>query len=90
MSTELIGILASVFTSVAWLPQLIKIFREKKAHGISPFMLVSLLIGLSLWSLYGFLKADLIIIIANMFALLVNILVVLAGLWYKKHPHTAK
>jgi MtN3 and saliva related transmembrane protein len=90
MSVEVIGILASVFTSIALLPQLFKIFKEKKAHGISPLMLGSLLIGLSFWVAYGFMKKDMIIIIANIFALIVNILVVCAGLWYRRHPGGAK
>ncbi len=87
MSTEdVTGILASVFTSIALLPQLIKIFREKRAHGVSPLMLASLLIGLSLWVVYGCMKSDMIIIIANIFALLINVLVVVASYWYKRHP----
>jgi MtN3 and saliva related transmembrane protein len=84
MMVHIIGIIASAFTSVALLPQLIKMFREKKSHGISPLMLGSLLVGLSLWVVYGFMKDDLIIIIANIFALVVNICVLVADWFFRR------
>jgi MtN3 and saliva related transmembrane protein len=69
-----IGIAASTFTSLTLLPQLIKIVRERDAEGTSYLMLVVLFIGLSLWIVYGVLKDDLIIIVANSVSLLINIL----------------
>lgn len=82
--TFIIGVVASVFTSIALLPQLIKIFREKKSNGISYLMLSSLLIGLSMWIVYGVQKDDLIIIIANVFALTVNVLVLIMSIRYRR------
>lgn len=82
--TFIIGIVASVFTSIALLPQLIKIFREKKSNGISYLMLSSLLVGLSMWIVYGVRKDDLIIIIANVFALTVNVLVLIMSIKYRR------
>jgi MtN3 and saliva related transmembrane protein len=84
MDTEtLIGILASIFTSIALLPQLIKIVKEKKSDGISYLMLSSLMLGLSLWIWYGIMKSDVIIIISNAFALCINITVVVLSVKYR-------
>jgi MtN3 and saliva related transmembrane protein len=83
MNTHVIGVIASVFTAIALLPQLIKIFREKKSDGISYLMLTSLLIGLSMWIWYGINKDDVIIIASNIFALTVNILVVIMSIVYR-------
>lgn len=80
----LIGILASIFTSIALLPQLIKIVKEKSSEGISYLMLSSLMLGLSLWIYYGVLKTDYIIIISNAFALCINIAVLILSFKYKK------
>lgn len=74
-TTPIIGILASIFTAISMLPQLIKIIREKNAKGTSPLMLGSLSIGLVCWVWYGFLIDDLILIIANGFSLLVTLTV---------------
>ncbi|MBA3665736.1 MAG: SemiSWEET transporter [Bacteroidetes bacterium] len=80
----IIGILASIFTAVALLPQLIKIIREKKSEGISYLMLASLFLGLSLWIWYGCMKEDWIIIISNAFSLCVNISIVVLSFVYRE------
>lgn len=79
----LIGIGASVFTATSLIPQLIKIVKEKKAEDISLMMLAVLFTGLALWIWYGFLKNDLIIIISNSFALLVNMIIGILAIHYK-------
>ena len=70
----LIGIGASVFTSTALIPQLVKLIKEKKSEGTSMVMLVILFTGLVLWIYYGALRSDWIIIIANSFAALINLI----------------
>ena len=80
----IIGIAASVFTSTALLPQLIKIIREKKANDISIAMLAVLFTGLALWVWYGFMKTDWIIIIANIFALIINFISVVLTIYFKR------
>jgi MtN3 and saliva related transmembrane protein len=77
------GIAASVFTSTSLIPQLIKIWKEKQSKDISIVMLAVLFAGLALWVWYGSLKGDLIIIISNAFALLINVLIGILTLYYK-------
>ena len=83
-STQIAGIVASVFTGIALLPQLIKIVKEKKGGGTSPLMLGSLFIGLVFWVIYGFCKNDWIIIISNGFSLAANIAICILSLYYHK------
>lgn len=80
----IVGIAASVFTSTALLPQLIKILREKKADDISLVMLGVLFTGLSLWIWYGFIKQDLIIIIANVLAVIINLSSGVLTIYFKR------
>jgi MtN3 and saliva related transmembrane protein len=68
------GIVASTFTSLTLLPQLLKIIRERDAEGTSWLMLLVLFAGLSLWIVYGVMKNDPIIIVANSISLFINIL----------------
>ena len=82
-----IGIFAGVCTCISLLPQLVKIIREKKAENISYLMLFILLIGVGGWILYGFLKNDLPIIITNCFSFLINLLVIIFTIRYKKDNH---
>lgn len=81
-----IGIISGILTSVSLLPQLIKIIREKKAEAISYMMLIVLMLGISGWIYYGYLKSDLPIIVTNSFSLLVNILIIIFTIKYKNHP----
>jgi MtN3 and saliva related transmembrane protein len=80
---QYIGIAAGVFTSISLLPQLFKIIREKTAKGISVFMLLILMAGLSLWAWYGVLREDYPIIITNSFSLLANVLVLYFTIKFK-------
>lgn len=82
--TTVIGLLASILTSVSLLPQLLKISKEKKAGDISLAMLAILFSGLSLWVYYGVLKEDWILIVANLVSLLLNGFIVVLTLKYKK------
>jgi MtN3 and saliva related transmembrane protein len=72
-TTQIVGTAAGVLTAVSMLPQLIKIVREKKAEDVSIIMLVVLISGLSLWTVYGFMRDDMPIIVTNCFSILVNV-----------------
>jgi MtN3 and saliva related transmembrane protein len=78
------GIAASICTAASLTPQLIKVLKEKKAADISMGMLLILFIGLGLWICYGILKNDLIIIVANSFSFLINLLLALFAWKYKE------
>ena len=61
----LIGGLAAAFTSLSYLPQVKKAWPRQSTDDISLLMLIVLTSGLWLWTLYGILKSDWVIITAN-------------------------
>lgn len=81
---KIVGIAAGIFTGVSLLPQLIKIVKEKESQDISVIMLVCLLIGLTLWVVYGYLKTDWPIIITNAFSIIINCCILFLNHRYKK------
>lgn len=81
---EIIGLVAGVCTAISLLPQIIKVIREKKTEDISLFYLIVLLVGLALWTFYGFLKNDLPIIATNIFSMVLNITMITLGIRYKR------
>ena len=83
-STQIIGIVAGVVTAVSMLPQLLKILKEKKAENVSVWMLVILLLGLALWTIYGILKKDWPIIVANAFSFLLNLVLMFFRYKYRE------
>ncbi len=81
---EILGLVAGVFTSVSQLPQLIKTIKEKEAKNLSLGMMIMLIVGVSLWIYYGFLKNDFPIIATNIFSDLVNVTLLFVSIRYKK------
>ena len=82
--TQVIGLAAGVCTATSLVPQVVKTIKEKKAEDVSLGMLIVLATGIILWIVYGVKKNDLPIIATNSFSLLVNILMVVLGIKYKK------
>jgi len=60
-----IGVCAAVLTSLSYIPQVRKAWPRGSTKDLSLHMLAVLTTGLSLWVIYGFLKGDWVIIIAN-------------------------
>ena len=62
---ELIGFLAAVLTTAAFLPQVFKTWKTKDVSSLSLPMLVLFFIGIVAWLVYGFLKNSPSMIFAN-------------------------
>ena len=60
-----IGAAAAFCTTVSYIPQLKKTWQTGATDDLSLKMLLLLGAGLSLWMLYGFMRADTVILIAN-------------------------
>lgn len=84
MYNQVMGILASILTAISMLPQLIKMIKEKDAENVSILMLSILLASLALWMYYGILIKDWIIIISNGFSLLLNLVLLIYTIRFKK------
>ena len=62
---ESIGIIAAILTTSAFIPQVYKIYKEKKAQGVSLTMYLIMFVGVLLWLVYGVLIGSIAIIVAN-------------------------
>ena len=65
---DILGFLASFFTTFASIPQLIKIVKSKSAEDISLTMFSMTAIGLLLWFAYGVLIISWPLIVSNAIA----------------------
>ena len=82
--TQYIGIGAGICTAVSMLPQLVKIIKTKKAESVSLIMLGTLMLGLCAWVIYGWLKKDWPVMVTNAFSILVNVLIFIFSVKYKR------
>jgi MtN3 and saliva related transmembrane protein len=62
---DILGMLAAALTSLSYLPQLQKAIPRNSTSDLSLKMLAALSAGLCLWVVYGVLKDDWAIILAN-------------------------
>ena len=65
----LIGLVAAFCTTVSYIPQLRKIWSTGETEDISLKMFLILACGIALWVVYGVLRQDLVIILANSISL---------------------
>jgi MtN3 and saliva related transmembrane protein len=61
----LLGLLAGMLTTVAFVPQVIKTWRTRSTHDISLAMFAIFTAGVFTWLIYGLLIGDLPVILAN-------------------------
>tara|TARA_B100001559_G_C16498588_1_gene622139 strand:+ start:1357 stop:1695 length:339 start_codon:yes stop_codon:yes gene_type:complete len=66
---EAIGFTAGILGLIAWIPQIIRVWRNGEHEGISLLTLASILTTLVLWVIYGLLIESLSLIISNSAAL---------------------
>jgi MtN3 and saliva related transmembrane protein len=67
-----LGIVAGVLTMCGIVPQIYKAHKTKKTGDISKGMLIVIMSGVLLWTIYGILKDDLPIILTNATAFVLN------------------
>ena len=59
------GLVAGVLTTGCWVPQMARSWRTRSTRDFSWLYLVVLTVGVSLWAVYGILREDPAVIVAN-------------------------
>ena len=79
---EGLGGLAAACTTLCWLPQAIKIIREKRTEGISLITQSVFTFGVALWAAYGVLLNNRPILYANVTTLVFSLAILILKLRY--------
>nr|5UHQ_A Chain A, Sugar transporter SemiSWEET [Leptospira biflexa serovar Patoc strain 'Patoc 1 (Paris)']5UHQ_B Chain B, Sugar transporter SemiSWEET [Leptospira biflexa serovar Patoc strain 'Patoc 1 (Paris)']5UHQ_C Chain C, Sugar transporter SemiSWEET [Leptospira biflexa serovar Patoc strain 'Patoc 1 (Paris)']5UHQ_D Chain D, Sugar transporter SemiSWEET [Leptospira biflexa serovar Patoc strain 'Patoc 1 (Paris)'] len=66
---NLIGYVAAFLTTVSFLPAVLRVVMTKQTRDISRNMYIMFFLGVVLWFVYGILRSDLPIILANVVTL---------------------
>ena len=81
-----IGILASIFALSSTVPQIVKGLKTKKLDDLSVWLILSLIVGLSLWVVYGIGRSDLVISGGNMVGVALNLVLLFLKFKYSRNP----
>ena len=80
---EVIGFLAGILTTIAFIPQVIKVWKTKSTKDISLIMFIVLCTGIFLWLVYGILISSLPVILANIVTFILALIILIFKIKYK-------
>ena len=85
MNIEFFGYFAAILTTAAFLPQLIKTLRTKKADDVSLVTLIMFICGVFSWIIYGYKISSIPILMANIITFTLNVLILISKIYYSKN-----
>ena len=81
--TEALGLLAAFLTTIANIPQAVKVIRTRSTKALSAPTYVFLFTGLTLWTVYGIISDDLPVLLGNAIAAVLCGIILGIKLWCK-------
>ena len=84
MNVDIFGYFAAILTTAAFLPQLTKTIKTKKADDVSLTTLIMFIIGVLSWIIYGYEISSTPILIANLITLILNLLILISKIYFSK------
>lgn len=78
-----LGLIAGTCTTLAFLPQLFKVWQSKSAEDLSWGMLIVFSLGLLLWLVYGLFINALPVILSNLITLILNLVILSLKIRYR-------
>ena len=82
MSTA-VGLAAGFLTTIAFVPQVLQIWRTKSAKDVSLPAFLAFTLGVALWTVYGFINQELPIILWNAVTFVLAIAIVVMKLKFR-------
>ena len=80
---EIIGLIAAVLTTSAYVPQVYKTWKTKSAGNISLTMYIAMFTGILLWLVYGIHLNSFAMIVANIITAVLTSIIIYFKLKYK-------
>ena len=84
VNIEFFGYFAAILTTIAFLPQLIKTLKTKKADDVSLVTLIMFLCGVLSWIIYGYSISSSPILIANIITFILNFSILISKIYYTR------
>ena len=85
INIEFFGYFAAILTTAAFLPQLIKTLKTKKAEDVSLATLIMFMSGVGFWIIYGYKISSLPILLANIITFILNFFILISKVYYTKN-----
>jgi MtN3 and saliva related transmembrane protein len=86
----LVGYAAGTLTTIAFLPQVLHVWKTKRADDLHIGTLVSFTLGITLWLIYGIAVRQMPVILANAVTLVLQCAIIFLKLRYKTSERPPK
>jgi MtN3 and saliva related transmembrane protein len=83
---DAVGYFAASCTTLAFLPQAVKVLRDKDTKSLSLGMYVLFTVGVGLWLAYGILKDDYVITLANAVTIILSLAILVTKIRFDVLP----
>jgi len=83
LQIEIIGLIAATFTTIAFVPQFLKIWKKRDASGVSVSMYLIMFIGICIWLCYGVLIESVAVITANVVSGIIQMFIIALALIHR-------
>ena len=84
LNIEFFGYFAAILTTAAFLPQLIKTLKTKKAEDVSLITLIMFICGVGSWIIYGHAISSFPILLANIITFILNLFILISKIYYAR------
>lgn len=81
---DILGLVATCFTASSFIPQVITTYKTRDVSGISLSSYLIITIGLAIWLVYGLLKHDLPLIVANSMMVVLTAAITVMKIFFSK------
>lgn len=81
---ETIGYIAGILTTIAFIPQVVQIYRTKSVKDVSLTMFLLFTLGVAMWLAYGLMTRSFPVIVANAVTLTLSFLILYFKWKYSK------
>jgi len=85
-SLNLLGLVATCFTTSSFVPQVWRTWKSRDVSGISLVSYAVITVGLALWLVYGLLRGDLPLVVANSVMVVLTAGITVMKIVYGRHP----
>ena len=78
-----LGYFAGLLTTIAFIPQVVKVWTSKSTSDISLIMFVIFTLGVLLWLIYGVIVNDYSLVVTNLVTFSLSLSILVAKILYK-------
>jgi len=85
LEIEIIGLIAATLTTLAFVPQVVKIWKNHNASGVSVSMYMIMFLGICIWFCYGLLIDSIPVMAANLVSGILQLFIIVFALIHRKN-----